>query len=212
MDNHSLNLQIDHAAQIIKNGGVVAFPTDTFYGLGCDPFNASSVEKIYELKNRPSNKAILLLISSLDILDKCVVLDNLNKQQQENFWLLVKNFWPGPLTMVLPANDLLAKNLLSSEKTIGIRFPSYQLAQTLAGKVGGAITATSANLSGQANTETALEVNQQFDNKLDFILDGGKSPGGKASTLIDLTLDAPKIIREGAISQSSLRSFLENLL
>ncbi|MBI4851170.1 MAG: threonylcarbamoyl-AMP synthase [Acidobacteria bacterium] len=211
MNNCLLTLEIDKAAQTIKNGGVVAFPTDTFYGLGCDPFNASSVEKIYQLKNRPSYKAILLLISSLEGLDKCIVLEKLTKKQQKYFQILTTNFWPGPLTIVLPASDLLPKNLVSTENTVGIRYPNYELAQRLTKAVGGAITATSANLSGQPNVETASEVFLQLGNRLDYILDGGKSPGGKPSSVIDLTIEPPNLVREGAISQISLMTLLENI-
>lgn len=212
MDNYLLDLQINQAAQIIKNLGVVAFPTDTFYGLGCDPFNAISVEKIYHLKNRPSYKAILLLISCVSVLDKCVVLDKLTKQQKKYFDILTKHFWPGPLTLVLPASDLLPNNLISPEKTVGVRYPNYSLAQKLADAVGGTITATSANLSGQPNTETSLEVKTQFGDKIDFILDAGKSPGGKPSTVLDLTFDPPKLVREGAISEVDLALLLENIV
>ncbi len=210
MNNISLALQIDQASQIIKNGGVVAFPTDTFYGLGCDPFNANSVEKIYHLKNRPSYKAILLLISSLKMLDKCVVLDKLSKKQQDYFHTLIKKFWPGPLTIVLPANDLLPRNLISPEKTVGVRYPDCIVAQELAKAIGGVITATSANLSGKANTQTPFEVKAQFDG-LDYILDGGKSSGGEASSVVDLTSDPPTLVREGRISRISLVTLLGNL-
>lgn len=211
MNTIELTLEINQAAQIIKNGGVIAFPTDTFYGLGCDPFNANSVEKIYQLKNRPSHKAILLLISSLKMLDKCVVLDKLTKEQKEYFKLLSEHFWPGPLTIVLPANDLLASNLVSPEKTVGVRYPNYLIAQELTQAVGGIITATSANLSGQANIETGSDVKIQFGNNLDYILDRGKSPGGKASSVIDLTSDRPVLVREGAISRTNLVALLGNL-
>ncbi|KAF0200710.1 MAG: tRNA threonylcarbamoyladenosine biosynthesis protein, partial [bacterium] len=129
----------------------------------------------------------------------------------EYFQTLIKNFWPGPLTMVLPASDLLPSNLISPEKTVGVRYPDYIVAQELAKAIGGVITATSANLSGQANTETPIEVKVQFGSSLGYILDGGKSPGGEASSVVDLTSDLPILVREGRISRTTLVTLLGNL-
>lgn len=206
-----LDFQINQAAQLINTGAVIAFPTDTFYGLGCDPFNANSVEKIYKIKQRQSDKAILLLVSSLDMLDKCVDWEQINSNSKKTLHLLTENFWPGPLTIILPAKNTLPSNLVSPAKTIGIRYPNYLIAQKLTQAIGGVITATSANLSGQANTQTAAEVIAQLGNTVDYILDGGKSPGGSASTIIDISCEPPRLVREGAISREKLKFFLDSL-
>jgi len=212
MNNILLDLQIEQAAKIIKTGAIVAFPTDTFYGLACDPFNANSVERLYQIKKRSGNKAILLLVSSQAMLDRCVDWEKMSKEAMQYFELLAKNFWPGPLTIVFPALSTLPKNLVSENQTIGIRYPKYDIAQKFTQAAGGIITATSANLSGQANAETAQEVFSQLGNTLDYILDAGSSPGGKASTLIDLSCNPPKIIREGAIETKDIQLVLGNNL
>src|SRR5215470_5556980 len=125
--NHSADIEteIHRAAQIVLRGGVVAFPTDTFYGLGCDPFNEKSVDRIFDIKMRPANKAILLLISSLDALDRIVRRPFDDSEIAERFEALKEAFWPGPLTIVLPALPVLPSNLVSKSCTVGVRFPNY---------------------------------------------------------------------------------------
>jgi L-threonylcarbamoyladenylate synthase len=205
-DHTDLTAEINQAIQIMQRGGVVAFPTDTFYGLGCDPFNAAAVEKLFVIKQRPATKAILLLISSLTAL-KQVVREFSDHLLATRFKLLQEQYWPGPLTIVLPALASLPVNLVSANYTIGVRYPNYALAQRLAAALGGVITATSANLAGQPNTATAAEVAAQLKG-VDYILDGGKSPGGMASTLINLTTLPPTLLREGAIKRKELQALL----
>lgn len=194
--------EINHAARIVTAGGVVAFPTDTFYGLGCDPFNAQAVDRIFEIKQRPATKAILLLIDALPALS--LVTAPLSGVCAHNFQLLRERFWPGPLTVVLPAAARLPDQLVSAARTIGVRLPAYDVARRLATAVGGAITATSANLSGQPNTQTAAEVRAQLGASVDYILDLGPTAGGAPSTLIDVTVDPPALLRAGAISNEQL--------
>lgn len=208
----NINEQIVYAAQLVRNGGVVAFPTDTFYGLGANPFNPEAIEKIYQIKHRPSDKAIILLISALDGLKECVNYARFTPKREALFTNLITHFWPGPLTIILPASEKLPDNLVSAQKTVGVRYPNYLLTQQLTQAVGGIITATSANLSGQPNTQNAQEVATQLANSVDYILDGGDSPGGQPSTLIDLTTTTPTIVREGAISRTVLMAYIDSMV
>lgn len=213
-NSNELTTNINQAARIIEQGGVIAFPTDTFYGLGCNPFNAEAVERIYQIKGRPDSKAILLLIDDLTSIARCTNLSQLDDQGDqivERFQLLAQHFWPGPLTMVLPAHQLLPDNLVSSNRTVGVRLPDYLPARQLAGAVGGVITATSANLSGASNTRTAAEVAAQLGERLDYILDGGETRGGAPSSVVDITVEPPRLVRAGAIAVNQLVTVLKDL-
>ncbi|MEW6731536.1 MAG: L-threonylcarbamoyladenylate synthase [Acidobacteriota bacterium] len=210
-DNTNLRQQINQAAAVVQSGGVVAFPTDTFYGLGCDPFNAKAVEKIFQIKQRPNDKAILLLIASLIALEQIVLPLAEESTINRRFQLLRSHYWPGPLTIVLPAHSELPANLVSARHTVGVRYPNYLPAQELAAAVGGAITATSANLAGYPSVSSASGVRAQLGDSVDFILDVGNSPGGAPSSVIDLTVEPPQLVREGAINRASLMALLDRL-
>jgi L-threonylcarbamoyladenylate synthase len=203
-----LEEKINHAAQIVKGGGVVAYPTDTFYGLGCNPFDERAVEKIFDIKRREGTKAILLLISSLESLATVVSPLAEDSLTARRFALLRERLWPGPLTIVLLARPSLPANLVSTARTIGVRYPDYSPAIDFIEAAGGVITATSANLSGHPPTQTAEQVEAQLGKSVDYILDLGPSPGGLPSTVIDLTIDPPALVREGAVSRPILESLL----
>jgi L-threonylcarbamoyladenylate synthase len=211
-DSTTLQEKINLASQIVKKGGVVAFPTDTFYGLGCDPFNEEAVERIFEIKQRPSTKAILLLVASLEAIEKVAQPIPEESLSGKRFSLLKERLWPGPLTIVLPARESLPANLVSSLRTIGVRYPDYRPAIDFVSAVGGVITATSANLSGFPPAQTAEQVAAQIGRDLDYILDSGACPGGLPSSVIDLTSDPPVLVREGAVPRSILASLLGKLL
>ena len=186
------------AAQIIYRGGVIAFRTDTFYGLGADPFNASAVSKIRELKGREEAKAILLLISDLTEVDRFIT------NQSEIFKSVANRFWPGPITLIGAARPELPVELTAGTHTIGLRLPNDEDVRSLVRECGGALTATSANTSGNDPARTAAEVANYFPKGIDLVVDAGTVTATEPSTVLDLTEDKPRLVREGAVKLEEL--------
>jgi L-threonylcarbamoyladenylate synthase len=179
------------ALSCLQSGGVVAFPTDTVYGVAAMIHNVTSIERLYALKERDANKAIAVLIGDLSQLS--LVTTDLN----ENARRLTHAFWPGALTVVVPRLPTLPKNL-SQLSTIGVRMPNFNFALQLL-KETGPLATTSANLSGQPNPLNANDVIKQLDGRIDLLIDGGSTTGTIASTVVDCTKHQPVILREGAI-------------
>ena len=192
------------AAEIVSKGGVIAFRTDTFYGLGADPFNAKAVTRIRELKGREENKPILVLISDEQEISRFVT------HQSSLFTEVAKRFWPGPLTIVREARDELAEELTAGTRTIGLRLPYDETVRELVRACRGALTATSANLSGQPEARSARDVESYFATGVDLIIDGGEVNATRPSTVIDLSGPEPRIVREGAIEATELEKFLHS--
>ena len=185
---------------ILDSGGVVAFPTDTFYGLGADPFNPDALSKIFQIKRRPADKPLLVLIHSLD------ALDSLTLEVTDNARKLMEHFWPGPLTLIFKAPPELPEALTAGSGTIGIRLPNHLFTLKLLEALDRPLTAPSANISGSGELTTAEQVDNTLEGELDLIIDGGPTPGGKVSTVLDTTTNPPTLIREGALSRSDLES------
>lgn len=188
------------ALQHIRSGQLVAFPTDTVYGLGADLFNPDAIEKLYQVKERAHLKAIPVLLSSPAALDQ--VASNMNELARK----LAHKFWPGPLTLIVPVHPRLPKNL-SPQPTVGVRMPDHPDALALL-KTCGPLAVTSANLSGQENTTSAAQVYAQLSGRIPLILDGGTTPGGQPSTVVDCTGTEPAILRFGPISLEEIRAVL----
>jgi len=194
---------IRKVGRVILQGGVAAFPTETFYGLGADARNEEALQKIFQLKGREENKPLLLLIGDRDWLSGLV------RNIPPVAGRLMEKFWPGPLTLVFEASPRLSALLTGGTGTVGVRLSPHPVAQALIQAVGRAITATSANLSGQPSASVAAEVFRELGNRVDAILDGGQTAGGLGSTVLDLSSPAPRIIRRGVISQAELVPFLD---
>jgi L-threonylcarbamoyladenylate synthase len=188
------------ALEILKRGGLVAFPTDTVYGVGALAFDGAAVESIYAAKDRPVEKAIPVLIGDPDDLAK-VSLD-----VPEIALKLAARFWPGPLTLVVPKHPDLPE-AVSAAPTVGVRVPDHPVAQALL-RAAGPMAVTSANLSGKLSPDTAQEVFAQLGGRIALILDGGITPGGVPSTVVDCTGVEPQILRAGPIVQDELLSVL----
>jgi L-threonylcarbamoyladenylate synthase len=186
------------AAEIITNGGVIAFRTDTFYGLGADPLAADAVAKIRQLKGREESKAILLLVADASAVNRFV------STRTRLFDLLAARYWPGPLTLVAPARPELPAELTAGSETIGVRLPDDARVRELVRACGGALTATSANRSGGAAARNAEEVSIYFPSGLDLIVDGGEVVATAPSSVVDVSSEVPRLIREGAISAREL--------
>jgi len=187
---------IQSAIALFREGDIVAFPTDTVYGLGTDPFQASGIIKLFEAKGRDSNKAIAILIGSLD--QAKLVTDHMTDMAIR----LCEAYWPGGLTVIVPRKNTLP-DLISNTDLIGIRIPDHPLTLKLLQSFGPLAT-TSANMSGKPNTQSAQEVLEQLGSRIPMILDGGICPGGIPSTVVDCSGESPIVLREGPIKQKDV--------
>ena len=189
---------LPRALEILRNGGLVAFPTDTVYGLGALAFDGKAVESIYLAKDRPVEKAIPVLIWDASDLEK------ISADIPERTRALASRFWPGPLTVLVPKKPTLPESV-SATATVAVRVPDHAVARELL-RAAGPMAVTSANLSGQASPSTAQEVLAQLNGRIDLILDGGTTPGGVPSTLVDCSSNEIKILRAGPITLAELLS------
>ncbi len=194
---------IQESADIIRRGGVAAYPTESFYGLGVDPARESAVERLFQIKRRQREQPILVLIPSIETLDFLV------RRIPPAARILIQAFWPGGLTLVFDASDRVPRTITGGTGKIGIRVSSHPVAASLAGAVGGPITSTSANLSGKQPCLTAHEVARQLGRQVDIILDGGTTPGKYASTVLDVSGDPPRVLREGMVSRKELQQYID---
>jgi L-threonylcarbamoyladenylate synthase len=196
----SLQKQVEQGVSILKEGGIVAFPTDTVYGLGAAVNLPQAVERVYEVKGRVKNTPLPLLLA-----DKSQI-DEVAEAVPPIARLLAEKFLPGGLTMVLFKSKSVPDTVTGGGKTVAIRIPAHPVPLALARGVGTPIIGTSANLSGQPSALTAEEVYAQLDGRVNLIIDGGRCLGGRESTIVDLTGKTPLILREGAISRKELKS------
>ncbi len=202
VDDNRLEFLLEYAVRLIVAGKVVAFPTDTFYGLAADPFNLAAVTEIFRIKRRTADRPLPLLVDSID---QAVDLAN---DPPRNFFTLAQKFWPGPLTLVVPASRQIPLKVTANTGKVGLRWPKAPFAVALIAASARPLTGTSANLSERAACATAADVNQQLGNSLPLILDGGRTEGKSASTVVDLTGERARILRQGAIPESELKEFL----
>ena len=181
------------AAEVIESGGVIAFRTDTFYGLGADPFHAAAVTRIRALKGRQENKPILLLISD------AVLVERLVADRSELFARAAEVFWPGPLTIIGVAVATLPTEITAGSGTVGVRLPANETVRAFVRECGGILTATSANPSGREPARSVSDVANYFPHGLDLIVDDGEVTATEPSTVLDATVSPPRIVRAGAI-------------
>ena len=184
---------------ILRQGGLVAFPTDTVYGLGVGVNIPQAVERVYQVKGRPANMALPLLLADISQISEVA------ESVPPIAWILAKNFLPGALTMVLSRSRSVPDTITAGGETVAIRIPAHPVPIALIRGLGMPIVGTSANLSGKPSALTANDVYSQFRDKVDLVIDGGRCPGGRESTIIDVTGKVPVILREGAISERELR-------
>ena len=172
--------------RILDSGGIIAFPTETSYALGINPFNSIAVDKVFNLKKRAASKPLLLIIAEVNVIDKYAI------ELPPIFHKLAKKFWPGPLTMVMKVRDIFPLNIRCGGDKLGFRVSSSLIAREISRFCGYPITATSSNISGKKDCLKAEQVVEEFNQKLDLIINGGTTPGG-CSTVIDITCTPPKV-------------------
>ena len=194
--------RLEATVRVLQEGGIVALPTETFYGLAADAFCVEAVVRLNGIKGKESDSPILLLVAdaaqAADVADTTLA----------GFDELSRRFWPGPLTIVLPALEKLPREIHGGRGTVALRMSGLELPRALAARLGRPITGISANLTGSPPARTAAEVATGFPDRLDLILDGGHTPGGASSTILDLTTRTPTVLREGALASHTLEAFL----
>lgn len=190
--------ELEEASQILKAGGLVAFPTETVYGLGADGLNADASRKIYAAKGRPSDNPLILHIAELEDLKEIAV------NIPENGFKLAKAFWPGPLTLIFEKSEKVPFSTTGGLSTVAVRMPSHKIAQELIKQSGVYIAAPSANVSGRPSPTTAEHVLEDLDGVIEMVIDGGKVDIGLESTIVDVTADKPIILRPGYITEDML--------
>jgi len=199
----SIRQQVEEGISILKQGGVVAFPTDTIYGLGAAANLPYAVEKIYQVKQRPRDRALPLLLADVSEISQVA------HPVPRIAWLLARAFLPGALTLVLPKSESVPDIITGGGNTVAVRVPAHPVPLALVRGLGAPVVGTSANISGQPSPLTAEEVSNQFADKIELVIDGGRCPGGKESSVVDVTGEAPVLLREGAISREALRQVCE---
>lgn len=199
---------IKEASSILKEGGVIVYPTDTVYGLGVDATNKKAIEKVYKIKGRTFRKPLLVIVSNIKMAEKfCEITQTAKK--------LIKKFWPGAVSFVLRKNEKGRRELKIKGKTIGLRMPKSPISLEIAKKFGRPFTSTSANLAKRPPCYSLGEIQKQFGKKklalVNLMLDCGYLPKRETSTIIDLSSTKPKILREGLIKKEKLKVYLESL-
>ncbi len=204
LENASLDAVASEASRVLSRGGIILYPTDTIYGLGCDALSDEAVKKIYILKGRREEKNISCVVSDRAGIEKLGVITR-------DVEILVKHFLPGALTLVLPKHDHITSGIARGRDTVGVRIPNHPFSLSLARTFGRPITATSANISGMPTENTIEKILAQFGKKadlIDLVIDAGILPSSLPSTVIDCTVSPPRILREGAISSKDIFAVL----
>ena len=195
--------KLKETSQIIKNGGIVVFPTETVYGIGTNGLNKEAISRLYEVKQRPTNKPISLLVSSIDMAE--VVAKDITDMEYK----LMEKFFPGPLTIILKKKNIVPDNLTNNTDTVGIRMPDNIIAKKLIEYANVPIATPSANISGKPSGTNIENIMEDFKDKVDYYIDGGQSKLGIGSTIVKIENGYPLILREGSISKEQIFECLE---
>jgi len=199
---------LKEGAEIILNGGLVSFPTETVYGLGADAFNPKALAKVFEVKNRPHFDPLIIHIAAIETLERAADLSLLNDETRKTLFLLAENLWPGPLSIILPKNEKIPGIATSGLPTAAIRYPAHKAACKLITLSSGAVAAPSANPFGGLSPTRAEHVRSALGEKVDMILDGGPSQIGVESTVIDITGETIKILRPGGTPKEKIENLI----
>ncbi len=193
------NLDLKKPAEIIKSGGIVIFPTDTVYGIGTNGLNENAIKKLYDIKQRPLNKPISLLVNNIDMINQVA------KDITDLEYTLIKRFLPGPLTIILRKKDIVPNILTANSDTVGIRIPENKIALKLIELAGVPIATPSANITGKPSGTDLANIMNDFYDKADYFIDDGPSKIGLASTIVQVIDGIPHILRHGSISEEQIK-------
>ena len=199
---------IEKAAAALKAGRLVAFPTETVYGLGADAFNSAALARVFEAKNRPRFDPLIIHIEKIDILSRIVDTSLMSSAAKERLSLLSERLWPGPLTLILPKSAELPELATAGLATAAVRFPSHPVAQKLIRLSTGAVAAPSANPFGCLSPTKATHVRDQLGEKVDYIIEGGRTEVGIESTVLDILGEIPRILRPGGTSKEAIEAVI----
>ncbi len=202
----NIKQQVEEGVSILKRGGIVAFPTDTVYGLGASANIRQAVALVYRVKERPRDMPLPLLLARISQMGEVA------EPIPPIAWLLAERFLPGALTLVLPKSKSVSDIVTAGGMTVAVRVPAHPVPVALIDGLGAPILGTSANLSGRPSALTAGEVYSQFDNRVDLVIDGGRCPGGRESTIVDVTGKTPVVLREGALALRELKQVCDSIV
>lgn len=199
------NINLEVIKNELNNDGIIIYPTDTVYGVGASIDSLKGLQKIYEAKERKFNSPLIALLSKVEYIEKIAIIDEEKKIIIDK---LAREFWPGALTIILNKKENVPDIMVSNGETVGVRIPALKLAQDIIESVGGILPTTSANISGEKTPRSFEELSEKFKERVEVIVDGGKSPLGIESTILDLTKTLPKILREGAIKKETIEKVI----
>ena len=199
LKNNTEYIRLKEPAQIIRNGGIVIFPTETVYGIGVNALNKNAVKKLYEVKHRPLNKPTSLLVNSMDMVNEIA------KDITALEYALMEQFFPGPFTIILKKRDIISDIVTANSDTVGIRMPENEIALKLIEYAGVPIATPSANISGKPSGTNLKDIIEDFDGKVDYFVDGGPSKIGLASTIVQVVNGVPRILRQGSITEEQIK-------
>lgn len=188
--------EIEEAAKLVLEGGLIAYPTDTVYGLGCNPFDADAINRLVKAKERVKG-SLPILVGSLEDAERLGEICGLAAR-------LANRFWPGPLTLVVSPRTNFPSRVTGDKLLVGLRIPNHETARRLIKECGGALIGTSANISGRPSLRTAAEVVREFEDRADLVVDGGPAPLGRESTVVKILGDEGTVLRDGAISRDEI--------
>ena len=194
--------KLQKIAQVIKDGGVAVFPTETVYGIGVNGTNENAIKKLYKIKNRPYDKPISLLVNSFDMINKVA------KDISDTEYKLMKAFFPGPLTIILNKKAIVPNILTANTNTVGIRMPENEIALKLIKYANVPIATSSSNISGKPSRTNVQDIMRDFEDEVDIYIDGGKSKIGLASTVVQIINNKLHILRKGAVSEEQIAKIL----
>lgn len=203
----SLNADYNKIGKLLKEGNLIIYPTDTVYGVGGIIESDESIAKIYKAKERSFKSPLIVLVSDVSKIEKIAYIEEKNREKIEK---LIKEFWPGGLTIILNKKDNVPDIMVSGGKTVGVRMPNLDTALKIIEAAGGLLPTTSANISGETTPRSYDELSEEFKERVEILVDGGRCPIGNASTIIDMS-DKPKILRTGAISIEEIEKIIGKL-
>lgn len=203
----SLNADYNKIGKLLKEGNLIIYPTDTVYGVGGIIESDESIAKIYKAKERSFKSPLIVLVSDVSKIEKIAYIEEKNREKIEK---LIKEFWPGGLTIILNKKDNVPDIMVSGGKTVGVRMPNLDTALKIIEAAGGLLPTTSANISGETTPRSYDELSEEFKERVEILVDGGRCPIGNASTIIDMS-DKPKILRTGAISVEDIEKIIGKL-